>query len=161
MTISRTHYNLAAEAVNLSMKFIDQNNERINKALDILENYNSLLSTFSQLNATLNARKNNGTHDFTNHEVRVAIDKLFHAHPELFSGFEDNLYTGWDKDRIERVIAGADPIIRNYTALVSQGTMKLQVCYSDQEQIMRNLDRIVEEDRTSKRSIVSNFVRGG
>jgi hypothetical protein len=152
-----TQYNLGLETIKLHEEYFKRQEKKIHEALDTLEGYNDLLREFSKLTATLNTGKKNGKLDFTDHELRITIDKLFALHPELFYGFEQDLYANWDKERIERVVAGADPIIRNYTAQVSQGTMKVQVLYNDQTEITRNLQRVIEEQSKHIQSILAKL----
>lgn len=149
--------NIGFEAIKLHEEYLMRQDKRIHEAIDLLEGYNELLREFSKLTATLNAGKKSGKLDFTHHELRGTIDKLFAVHPEVFYGFEEDLYNNWDKERIERVVAGADPIIRNYTAQVSQGTMKVQVLYNDQTEITRNLQRVIEEQSKHIQSILSKL----
>jgi len=157
VTVLSPQCNLAYESIKLHEAYFARQETKIHKEIDLLEGYNRLLGEFSKLNAALNAGKKTAKLDFTHHELRTTIDGIYERHPELFYGFEEDLYTNWDKDRIERFLAGTDPIVRNYSAQVSQGTMKVQVLYNDQTEITRNLQRVIEEQSKHIQSILAKL----
>jgi hypothetical protein len=149
--------NLGLETIKIHEAYFKRQDEKINEKINTLQEFNDLLRELAKFTSTLNAGKNNGKLDFTNHPLRPTIDKVYLKYPELFTGYESTIYANWDAKRIENVTFGADPIVKQLTSEVSQLMTKLQVDYSDQTEITRILGKIIEELNQHVKSILSKL----
>lgn len=149
--------NLGLETIKIHEAYFKGQDAKINEKINTLQEFNDLLRELAKFTSTLNAGKNNGKLDFTNHPLRPTIDKVYLKYPELFTGYESNIYANWDAKRIENVTFGTDPIVKQLTSEVSQEMTKLQVLYSDQTEITRILGKIIEELSQHVKSILTKL----
>lgn len=148
--------NLGWETIKVHETYFLNQDKRINEKINTLHEFNEVLRELAKFTSTLSAGKSNGKLDFTNHPLRPTVDKIYLKYPELFTGYESNIYL-FDAKRIENVIFGADPIVKQLTSEVSQEMTKLQVLYSDQTEITRILGKIIEELNQHVKSILTKL----
>src|ERR1700733_10763802 len=114
--------NLGWETIKVHEAYFKGQDAKINEKINTLQDFNALLRELAKFTSTLNAGKNNGKLDFSDnaHPMHPTIEKIYLKYPELFTGYESKLYTDWHTKRIENVIFGADPIVKQLTSEVSQ-----------------------------------------